>query len=361
MSAESGQDKESKTEHPTAKRTQDALKKGQVISSKEIYSFFAILGFFVCLIFLLPTIALKYSVYLRSVISNAGDFIIVDGYLGALLRSVLFKVTWICIPFFLILLICGVIANFAHHFRFVLSWNTLEPRLSVLSPIKGLQRIFSFKNFIELCKSCVKILVVGLLLYFLVKSGIKYLSIYIDFSLQSILHALYNRILLISVFSLLIVGIIAVADYLFQRREYFANLKMTKQEIKDEYRETEGDLETKRRIRKQMIKQLRYNIVVAIQKADVLVTNPDHVAIALEYKEKLMHAPCVTAKGLGELAMHMKHIAKESGVVIVENRKLARALYYNAQINHAIVPEYYDAVAQVIGYAYDLAKKRKQW
>lgn len=361
MSAESGQDKEAKTEQPTQKRARDALKKGQVIASKEVYSFFSILGFFICLIFLLPGIATKYALYLRGVISNAGDFIVVDGYLGRLMQMMLGKIMWICIPFFLILLTCGIIANFAHHFRFVLSLHTLQPRLSALSPIKGLQRIFSFKNFIELCKSCLKILIVGSLLYFLVKSGIKYLPIYIDLSAQAIVKTLYNKILLIAGFASLIIGIGAVADYLFQRREYFTNLKMTKQEIKDEYREAEGDPETKRRIRRQMIKQLRYSVVVAIQKADVLLTNPDHVAIALEYKAKLMNAPCVTAKGLGEVAMHMKHIAKESGVVIIENKKLARSLYSSTEINQTIAPKYYDAVAQVIGYAYDLTKKRKKW
>ena len=219
MSTESGQEKEAKTEQPTQKRTQDALKKGQVIVSKELYSFFAILGFFLCLIFLLPTVTTKYALYLRGVISNAGDFIIADGGLGKLLHSVLSKVVSICAPFFLILLIFGLIANFIHHFRFVLSWHTLHPSLSVLSPIRGLRRIFSFKNFIELCKSCLKLLIIGLLLYFLVKSGIEYLPIYLDFSAQAIVKTLYNKMLLIAGFACLIMGIIAFADYLFQDRK----------------------------------------------------------------------------------------------------------------------------------------------
>jgi flagellar biosynthetic protein FlhB len=360
MSEESLQDKDSKTEQPTQKRSQEALKRGQVIVSKELYSFFSILGLFLSLIFLLPIIAKKYALYLQGFISNAGDFILIDGYLSVLLRGLVMKAFWICIPFFLILLILSICANFIHHFRFVISLHTLKPRFSALSPINGLHRIFSFKNFIELLKNCLKILILGALLYFVVKSSVAYLCDYSHMHAQSIIKVLYHRILLVLGFVSLIMGAIAIGDYLFQRRAYFLGLKMTKQEIKDEYRQTEGNVEMKRYIKRQMIRSLRYNVAIAVQKADLLLTNPNHVAIALKYNEKSMNAPCITAKGLGELALQMKTIARESGVIIIENKKLARSLYQNVEVEQAILPQYYEAVAEIINYAYSVQKKRQE-
>jgi flagellar biosynthetic protein FlhB len=353
--------KDSKTEQPTQKRMRDALKKGQVIVSKELYSFFAILGLFLGFAFLLPMVSNKCALYLRGLISNAGNFAFDGETFNVSLSVVLKKVMWFCIPFFLILFLLGLFANFSHHLRFVFSWHSLALRLENLSPMKGIEKMISFKNFVELLKSCLKILVVCALLYFLICKNLVSLHRYLDFSAQAIVAMLYDNTMTVLGVFVLITGVIGIGDYLFQRRQYFTNLKMTKQELRDESRETEGNPEMKKRMRKQMAKQLARSVVSAIQRADVLVTNPEHFAVALEYKEKYMHAPFVTAKGQDEMALQMKSLARENRIVIVQNPKLARSLYEDLEINEPIAVKHYEIVAQVLNYALSLRKARQKW
>ena len=236
--------------------------------------------------------------------------------------------------------------------RFNISFKTLKPKFDRLYPISGIKKMFAVRNAVELLKNLLKIAVLGVLLFNLIKGDIVQVARMIDVEpLNSCIHLLQMAFQLILKVCMVFV-IVAFFDFLYQRWEYEKNLKMTKQEVKDEYKQTEGNPEIKGRIRRIQRQMALSRMIQKVPEADVIVRNPTHVAVALKYDPKRHGAPVVLAKGQDELALRIVKAGEENGVFMIENKPLARALYASCRLDQEIPAEFYGAVAEILIYIY---------
>src|SRR5690242_3326617 len=241
-------------------------------------------------------------------------------------------------------------------FGLILSSESLMPSLEKISPLAGLKRIFSLRSFADFIKGLLKIAIVGGIVYAVITPSVGDLHKLIGMEvvqLLAVMVELMNR-LLFTVFAALVV--ITALDVFYQRYEHIKGLRMSRQEIKDEMRESEGDPMVKGRLRQLRMERARKRMMAEVPKADVVVTNPTHYAVALRYDPQ-MASPKVVAKGVDKVAQKIREIAKENDVPVVENPPLARGLYAAVDIDQEITPEFYKAVAEVIGYIYRLKRK----
>ncbi|HEY4162849.1 MAG TPA: flagellar type III secretion system protein FlhB, partial [Dongiaceae bacterium] len=243
-------------------------------------------------------------------------------------------------------------------FGLILSLDQLMPDLGKLSPLAGLKRMFSVRSFSELLKGLIKIAIVTCIALSILTPSVGDLHHLVGMEAVQILGRIGELInhLLIAVLSSMIA--IALADIVYQRYEHTKNLRMSRQELKDEQRESEGDPLVKGRLRQLRMERARKRMMAEVPKADVVVTNPTHYAVALRYEQLEMASPRVVAKGVDRVAQRIREVAQEAGVPIIENPPLARGLYASVDIDQEISPEFYKAVAEVIGYVYRL-KRRK--
>ena len=236
--------------------------------------------------------------------------------------------------------------------RFNISFKTLKPKFDRLNPISGIKKMFAVRNAVELLKNLLKIAVLGVLLFNLIKGDIVQVARMIDVEpLNSCIHLLQMAFQLILKVCMVFI-IVAFFDFLYQRWEYEKNLKMTKQEVKDEYKQTEGNPEIKGRIRRIQRQMALSRMIQKVPEADVIVRNPTHFAVALKYDPKRHGAPVVLAKGQDELALRIVKAGAENGVFMIENKPLARALYASCRLDQEIPAEFYGAVAEILIYIY---------
>jgi len=239
----------------------------------------------------------------------------------------------------------------------VITFEKMQPKLEKVSPLKGLKRMFSIQTVVEFAKNLLKLLIVAAVVIFLVwpeRARLEQITTYEMAGVVRLLGALISR-MLIGVVSIL--AVIAGADVLFQRFQHHKKQRMTKQEVKDEHKQTEGDPAVKARLRQIRMDRARKRMMAAVPDADVVITNPTHFAVALKYKAEVMEAPKVVAKGLDKMAQRIRELADENDVPIVENPPLARALYATVDVDDQIPPEHYKAVAEIIGYILRLRNK----
>ena len=253
----------------------------------------------------------------------------------------------------LAILAAGVCAHVAQ-FGFLFTTESLTPKMSRLSPINGLKRLFSLRSLVELAKSVLKVVTVGTAAFILIRSELHVVPGLVLSSVVDILAFTGWVAFKICLGACGALIILAALDYAYQRWEHEKNLRMTKQEVKDEYKQTEGDPKVKARIRSIQLETARRRMMEAVPEADVVITNPTHLAVALRFDGTKMAAPCVVAKGAGHVAERIKQIAAEHGVPIVENRPLARTLIKTVDIGASIPAELYKAVAQILAYVYRL-------
>lgn len=352
--AEGDKDQE-KTEQATPKRKEDARERGQVAHSREVASV-AILS--ACLIyFYFNTTGMleKIKELMVSTFRDAGQIIITRDNIQSLIAGFVFKGFLLLFPLLLTVVITGLLANIIQ-VGLVFSVESLEPKLSKIDPLKGFQRLFSLKSVVELFKNILKICIVGYVAYVTVHGELKGILPLMDQSAGEIL-AYLGRISFKIIFTTCWVLIImAVMDYVYQRWEYERSLKMSRQEIKDEYKHSEGDPIVKARIKRLQREMARKRMMASVPKADVVITNPTHVAVALRYDQSSMIAPVVVAKGAGFVAEKIKEIAKASNVPVVENKPMARVLYKMVDVNKVIPENLYRAVAEILAYVYGLKK-----
>lgn len=233
----------------------------------------------------------------------------------------------------------------------------LQPRLNKINPISGFKRMFSKESFFELIFSLIKITIFGAMVYSVLKDNIgAFISVY-DLSIQDSLGILYDLVMDLGIKISVVYLIISFADLFFQKWKHKRDLRMSKQEVKDEYKNQEGDPKVKSQQRQRMQQASRRRMMQSIPEADVVITNPTHFAVALKYDNTISQAPIVTAKGADYLAFKIKDIAKENNVEIVENKPLARMLYANVEIGNEIPAELYQSVAEVLAYVYRLKNK----
>ena len=345
-----------KTGEPTAKKRADARKKGQVGRSQELNTAFVLLIGFFSLKLLWDYIYLSIAGYTTYVFSNLNQVVDAENILRIFIgiAIVLAKTAF---PIMSAIMLIGLAINF---FQVGLTFNTesIEFKLDKLNPINGFGRIFSKRSLVELAKSFFKILVIGFFLYRFIHEQILAMPQFMFFDLTTSLSLVAEIIFHMAFIVIGVIMVMALMDYGYQKWQTTQDLKMTKQEVKDEMKQSEGDPQIKGKIRQKQRQMAMARMMKEVPKADVIITNPTHFAIALSYQQG-MSAPLVVAKGQDIVAQRIKEIAREARVPIVENKPLARAIYAAVQIGDAIPQELYQAVAEVLAYVYRLKNTRR--
>jgi len=258
-----------------------------------------------------------------------------------------------CLPVFAAVFVVALISNIAQ-VGFNVSWKAIEPKLSKLNPINGFKQKFTSRAVIEFVKSLVKIAVISLVCYLATKDELlNVLNLY-ENSTAQILLFLFIKSFWIVIKVCIVMALVAILDYAFQKWKFLEDQKMTQKEVKDERKQTEGDPAVKSKIRQLQMAAARKRMMAEVPEADVVVTNPTHLAVALQYDKEKMDAPTVVAKGAGAVAANIKKIARENDVPIVEDKPLARNLYKAVDIDGQVPFEYYQAVAELLAYVYGL-------
>lgn len=346
-----------KTEKATPKRRKDARKKGQVLYSREISSALVLLFVFLTIKALKEFIYNQTSALFRASMNlainfNAGSINEIMGLLGLTMLQLL-KIVG---PFFAVSLVAGVGSSYAQ-VGSLFTTEPLKPKLSRINPINGVKRIFSLRGLIELLKAILKIIIIGVVAWKSIQAETNNIARLMNLDLLQAAGYIVSTSINVAIKICLCMVAIAVLDFLYQWWQYERDLRMTKQEVKEEYKETEGNPETKQRIRSKMREISTRRMLSEVPKADVVITNPTHYAVAILYDADKAPAPVVIAKGQDYIAMRIKEVAKEHGVEIVENREVAQALYKNVEIGQQIPPELYQAVAEILAFVYRLKGK----
>ncbi|MBF0421801.1 MAG: flagellar biosynthesis protein FlhB [Magnetococcales bacterium] len=351
-------DQESRTEDPTAKRMQDARNKGQVTTSREIGTALLLLATTALFYFQGDKLWISLQSRMRVFFSGfVSDGIQPQG-IAALIQDLIINLVLDLAPLFILLLIVSILSSIVQH-GFLITLEPIMPSFSRINPIQGIGRLFSFKSVIELVKSIIKLTVISVAVYLSLKNSAQEIFALSDTNLDHIIRVLGNdifRLLVLVTIAFLTLGIF---DFVYQKHEYIKGLRMTKQEVKDEQKQMEGDPLIKGRIRQLQREMAQRRMMEEVPKADVVITNPTHYAAALMYKQGEMMAPKLVAKGRGRIAEKIREIARENRIVLVENPPLARSLYTDVPLDAVIPPQLFKAVAQVLAYVYSLRRNRR--
>ncbi|HBR28974.1 MAG TPA: flagellar biosynthesis protein FlhB [Firmicutes bacterium] len=350
---------EEKTEDATPRKLQQARKKGQVARSNELSTVVTLLTGFMALkaggSYVLQKL---YSFFKYSFSSDRLHTVLDEVSLSQIINHTLLTIVSIFIPIGLAILVVGFLVNYLQTGG-VFTLEPLKVKLDRINPLQGLKRMFSAQKLVDLFKAVFKIVGVGLIVWNTFKGQIFPLAeqgvLHPPIQLAALIWQLMFTIVLRIVMLLLA---LAVFDFYYQRYQYKKSLKMTKKEVQDEHKQTEGDPKVKSRIRQKQRQFSMRRMMQDVPKADVVITNPTHLAIAIKYEAKQMAAPQVLAKGEGYIAAKIKEIATEHQITLVENKPLARTIYQTVEIGEFIPPNLYQAVAEVLAFVYKLRQKR---
>ncbi len=353
-------DKSDRTEKPTPKKLADARKKGQVAQSREIPSamiLLASLGFFYFaggFMFqrLEGLIAGSYLQLNDPVLQNALSA-------SALARWCFDEVLVILMPIMLTLMVVGILANVSQ-FGFLIKEDALMPDFKKINPLSGLRRLVSLKSLVELGKSVFKIIFIGSIAYLILKQDLDVIPTLTQMEVAHIMVFTGESAFKIAFFVCLGLIVLAATDFAYQRWQHQKELMMTKQEIKEERKLMDGDPQIKSRIRSMQIEMARRRMMEMVPEADVVITNPTHLAIAIQFDAETMAAPTVVAKGADHMAQRIRETAQTHDVPLVENKPLARSLYKTTEIGDPVPVELYQAIAEVLAYVYRLKGMRPE-
>ncbi|MFZ5608545.1 MAG: flagellar biosynthesis protein FlhB [Pseudomonadota bacterium] len=345
-----------KTEEPTSKKLEDAYKKGEAPRSHEVRTWLMLLTATLAYALFASrsggSITERLTVYLAQshAISLDGGAILADlRALGwAILRA-------LGIP--ILMLIAAAFAGTLIQAKVVLSGEKMKPKLSKISPLSGLKRLFSIQSVSELGKSVAKLVIIGGASILLLWPERGRLIEVLGLSFPDIVTLVNAMALRLGIAVVSIMTVVALLDYALQRQQFMKRMRMTKQEVKDEHKQLEGDPQVKGRIRQIRMQRAKQRITKAVPESDVVITNPTHYAVALKYKHGEMAVPLLKAKGVDHLAAKIRELAKKHDIPIVENPPLARAIYATVDVDEEITPQHYKAVAEVIGYVLRLRGK----
>lgn len=345
-----------RTEKATPKRRSEARKKGQVAKSMELNSALIILAIFLALKFFGAGMVDSVSDLMRFFLGNPSAIELNERTVSTLFLSLSMLFLKILLPISLVAMVVGVTASLVQ-VGFMFTPKPLIPDAKKLNPISGVRRLFSTRALVELAKSLLKISVVGFLAYTTVRD--RYLNIVqtIDMDIFGALNTLGSIAYEIGIKASVALLIIAAFDYAYQRYSFEKSIRMTKQEVKEEYKQSEGDPHIKAKIRQRQQEMAQSRMMQAVPTADVIITNPVRLAIAIKYDPESMGAPRVVAKGQRLIAEKIRNIAKEHNIPIVEDKLLARSLYKTVEIDQEVPVELYKAVAEILAYVYQINKK----
>ena len=345
-----------KTEQPTPKRRTEAREKGNVAHSAEIPSVAVLLSSLLVFFFAGPWMFRHLTAFMREMFQSIGAYPLDNASAPGLLGLVLRHTAWVLLPLMLAICVGGLAANVGQ-VGLLISKEALTPKFEKLNPIAGIKRFLSLRSLVELVKSLVKILTVGCIAYLQIRGQVKNFPQLLEASVGDILAVIGRASMGIGLYTCLALMVLAGLDLLFQRWRHERDLMMSRQEIKDENRQLEGDQQIKGRIRRTQMEMGRRRMMQAVPEASVVIANPEHLAIAIQYDPKKMAAPVVTAKGADIIAQRIKAVAREHSVPVVENKPLARTLYKAVDIGKPIPSDLYRAVAEVLAYVYRLKKR----
>lgn len=346
-----------RTEQATPRRLQEARRKGQVARSTDLTGALCLLAMVALLYAIKDQFFLDLQRYMTRYFSEAAHLQAAEKSPVAILNDASLFSLKLLAPFFGVAILV-VIASNLFQVGFLFSTEALKPKGVSLNPVSGLQRMFSSRSLVELVKSVLKFVVIGGITYYLIKSNLGDLLLVFNRSPAGIYQAIIGFILTVAWWGALAYLALSLLDYMYQRYDYNKSLKMSKQEVKEEYRQTEGNPHVKARQR-EMRRSISMNKIISeVPQATVVVTNPTHLAVALSYRQGEMSAPRVVAKGAGRMAQRIKEIARENGVPVLENKEVARFLYQNVDIDQEIPMEVYQAVAQILALVYRLKAKQ---
>ena len=348
-----------KTEQPTAKKLSEARKEGQVARSKELTTSAELIALFLTLKIFVGYMVDKFIETFQSSYRNMdmmveGEFTTVMA--EGILRDSILRILFICLPIYTIAVIVSFIVVLVQ-VRWKPSGKQLVPKFSKLNPISGFKKIFSKDKAFDLAIELVKIILIGYIAYDTLKKEWNTLLILYDISLFQAIALIGDIVIDLGIKISIIFFFVGLADYIFQKVKFTKDMRMTKQEVKDEFKQTEGDPHVKGKIRAKMREVSQRRMMQRLPEADVVITNPTHLAAAIKYDREASAAPVLIAKGADYLAIKIKELAKENQIEIVENKPLARMLYYNVEVGDEIPSELYQMTAEVLAYIYKLKGK----
>jgi len=353
MSAQSSGEK---TEKATPKRKREAREKGQIFKSAEVITAFSLLVMFGVLKIFGDGIAKNIQIMMKSFFSADVSQVMDTTTAVNMLGSAILAFLKIVAPILIAALLCGVVFNLVQ-VGFNFSTKALKPKFERISPMGGFKRIFSKRTLIELVKSLIKVVLLGWVAYSAYQDRIKDFPPLMGEDLEYSIPAALDILMSVAFKLGIAFAIFAPFDYMYQRWKYNKDLMMTKQEIREEFKQTEGNPQTKSRIAQKQREMSRMRMIHAVKDADVVITNPTHYAVALSYKEQKHKAPVIIAKGQDYLAQKIKEKAKELGVEIVENKPVAQALYFFCEVGDEVPEDMYKAVAEILAYVYRLKRR----
>jgi len=347
-----------KTEPATDKKLQDARKEGQVAKSHELVQACSLLAFFIALKSWVGYVGSTFLGMFVAIYNRMGELTtLVNGEISikdysSLVTFVLIRILLALAPFFGVAVLVAFVLNVLQ-VKWKPTAKPMAPKLSKLNPIKGFKKIFSKDKIIELIKSILKFILIGYIAYTTIKGEFPMLFKLYDMDIKSAIALIGNIAINMGIKMSAFYLVIGFADFGYQKWKFAEDMKMTKQEVKDEYKNSEGDPQIKGKQRQRMQEASRRRMMSAVPQADVVITNPTHFAVAIKYEPGVFDAPFVVAKGEDFLAARIKEKAKEAGVEIVENKPLARMLYYNVDLGAPIPPELYHTVAEILATIYN--------
>ena len=342
-----------KTEEPTPKKISDARKRGNVARSMEINTWLMLFAGTLIIAMVAPGLMQDIRGIALIFIERPHEYGLEIGNLAGLLTRTISAVGLaLLVPagfLFAVALATGVIQN-----GLVFSPKAIEPKLEKFSPLTGLKRYASWRQWIEFFKGLFKILLVGAIAILLLSPEFKRIDTLPTVDLMDLLGLLQVLVLKLLVYVLAVLSAVAFIDVMFQRASHRKQLRMTKQEVKDEFKQAEGDPHVKGRLRQIRMDRARQRMMQAVPEADVVVTNPTHFAVALKYDQQDMEAPVLVAKGQDLIAQKIREIAEENDIPIIENKPLAQALFKSVELDQEVPTEHYKAVAEIISYVWQM-------
>ncbi len=351
------QDDAQKTEDPTAKRLDDARKKGQVPLSREMNNWLMLFAGTVVVTAMSGPLMSGLLDVLRSYLERAHAFPAGNGGIAIALGEGTKQVLHLMMKPLMLLF---TIAFFAPFLQIGPLWSpeAIKPNISKISPISGIKRLFSSRSLMEFLKGILKISLVSVVGFVIVSPYFAGLEHLVGASMTIVLSELLDLVLRMMIGILITLLIVAVIDLVYQRYEHNKKMRMTKQEVKDEHKQAEGDPHVKGKLRQLRSQKARQRMMQNVPTADVVITNPTHFSIALKYDPETMDAPVCVAKGMDDIALRIRELAKENDIILYENRPLARALYDTVDIDEVVPAEHFRAVAEVISFVFKMRGRR---
>lgn len=353
--AKEGQDGE-KTEEPTAKKLEDARKKGQVMRSTEVVTAATLLAFFFMLKIFVGFIGNRFMTSFRQTIGFISDYTSEPFTLNTA-RTIIRGSFWdIIVAAFPIMIVGFVvtIVTIVFQVKWKVTAEPLKPKFDKFNPVTGMKRLFSKDKIMDLFKSIAKVVILAYVVYSYLKNQWPLIYKMYSYTLPQAIAVIGDTVINVGIRISALFAMIAMFDLLYQKWKYHQDMMMSKQEVKDEYKNSEGDPKVKSQQKQRMQQASQRRMMRDLPNADVVITNPTHLAVAIKYDKDTNEAPVVVAKGADYLAQKIKDRARENAIEIVENKPLARMLYHNVEIGAEIPPELYQMVAEVLAYVYSL-------